>query len=231
MPCSSQQGKTIATLPADTSRNLLMCFLWVMKNADRSLIQRWTVDMPPSQLGKLLELLTICVSCFEYKVGLLLRQLVFVLFHICAVSAAICFCVKKEFKSEAYAWGSTVYLPGRWTVIAGVIAEYCVTVDFLCVVYFFWRRVNRALTKWAPRPCRNLTRPRCSWKKLCWEEWEPVAKWWNELVVGCLRKFWTQNTFKVNESTDLFLPKPSSNHQCHGHTSRQWLSRKRRKQK
>uniref|UniRef100_A0A674NJ54 Dedicator of cytokinesis 8 n=1 Tax=Takifugu rubripes TaxID=31033 RepID=A0A674NJ54_TAKRU len=77
VPCSSKQGKTIATLPADTSRNLLMCFLWVMKNADRSLIQRWTVDMPPSQLGKLLELLTICVSCFEYKVGLLLRQLVF----------------------------------------------------------------------------------------------------------------------------------------------------------
>lgn len=110
VPCSSQQGKTIATLPADTSRNLLVCFLWVMKNADRSLIQRWTVDMPPSQLGKLLELLTICVSCFEYKVGLLLHQLVFVLFHICAGSAAICFCVKMEFKSEAYAWGSTVYL-------------------------------------------------------------------------------------------------------------------------
>lgn len=137
VPCSSQQGKTIATLPADTSRNLLVCFLWVMKNADRSLIQRWTVDMPPSQLGKLLELLTICVSCFEYKVGLLLHQLVFVLFHICAGSAAICFRVKMEFKSEAYAWGSTVYLPCRWTVIAGVIAEYCVTVDFLCVVYFF----------------------------------------------------------------------------------------------
>lgn len=39
-----------------------------MKNADRSLIQRWTVEMPPSQLNKLLELLTICVSCFEYKV-------------------------------------------------------------------------------------------------------------------------------------------------------------------
>uniref|UniRef100_A0A3B4ZF89 Dedicator of cytokinesis 8 n=1 Tax=Stegastes partitus TaxID=144197 RepID=A0A3B4ZF89_9TELE len=61
------QGKSIATLAADTSRHLLVCFLWVMKNADRSLIQRWTVDMPPSQLNKLLELLTICVSCFEYR--------------------------------------------------------------------------------------------------------------------------------------------------------------------
>lgn len=94
VPCSFQQGKTVATLPADTSRNLLVCFLWVMKNADKSLIQRWAVDMPPSQLGKLLELLTICVSCFEYKVGLLLCQLVFVLFHIRAVSAAFLFLYK-----------------------------------------------------------------------------------------------------------------------------------------
>lgn len=64
---ASMQGKSVATLPADTSRNLLMCFLWVMKNAEQSLIQRWTVDMPPSQLNKLLELLTICISCFEYR--------------------------------------------------------------------------------------------------------------------------------------------------------------------
>ncbi|KAM8760403.1 dedicator of cytokinesis protein 8 isoform 1-T1 [Acanthopagrus schlegelii] len=64
---ASMQGKSVATLAADTSRHLLVCFLWVMKNADKSLIQRWTIDMPPSQLNKLLELLTICVSCFEYR--------------------------------------------------------------------------------------------------------------------------------------------------------------------
>uniref|UniRef100_A0A674A9P0 Dedicator of cytokinesis 8 n=1 Tax=Salmo trutta TaxID=8032 RepID=A0A674A9P0_SALTR len=58
----------VATLSAETSRNLLVCFLWVMKNAERSLIQRWTVDMPSAQLNRLLELLTICVSCFEYRV-------------------------------------------------------------------------------------------------------------------------------------------------------------------
>uniref|UniRef100_A0A8C7YTZ1 Dedicator of cytokinesis 8 n=1 Tax=Oryzias sinensis TaxID=183150 RepID=A0A8C7YTZ1_9TELE len=63
----SMQGKSIATLAADSSRHLLVCFLWVMKNADRSLVQRWAVEMPPSQLNKLLELLTICVSCFEYR--------------------------------------------------------------------------------------------------------------------------------------------------------------------
>uniref|UniRef100_A0A3P9HN04 Dedicator of cytokinesis 8 n=1 Tax=Oryzias latipes TaxID=8090 RepID=A0A3P9HN04_ORYLA len=47
------QGKSIATLAADSSRHLLVCFLWVMKNADRSLVQRWAVEMPPSQLNKL----------------------------------------------------------------------------------------------------------------------------------------------------------------------------------
>lgn len=64
---ASMQGKSIATLAADTSRHLLVCFLWVMKNADGNLIQRWTIDMPSSQLNKLLELLTICISCFEYR--------------------------------------------------------------------------------------------------------------------------------------------------------------------
>uniref|UniRef100_A0A4W5JUQ9 Dedicator of cytokinesis 8 n=1 Tax=Hucho hucho TaxID=62062 RepID=A0A4W5JUQ9_9TELE len=60
-------GKAVATLSAETSRNLLLCFLWVMKNAERRLIQRWTADMPSAHLNRLLELLTICVSCFEYR--------------------------------------------------------------------------------------------------------------------------------------------------------------------
>ncbi|XP_030623318.1 dedicator of cytokinesis protein 8 [Chanos chanos] len=64
---ASMSSKTSGLLTAETSRNLLVCFLWVMKNADQSLIQRWTVDMPSSQLNRLLELLTICVSCFEYR--------------------------------------------------------------------------------------------------------------------------------------------------------------------
>uniref|UniRef100_A0A8B9K2U0 Dedicator of cytokinesis 8 n=1 Tax=Astyanax mexicanus TaxID=7994 RepID=A0A8B9K2U0_ASTMX len=60
-------GKIGSTLTAETSRNLLVCFLWIMKNADQNLVQRWVVDTPSSQLSRLLELLTICVSCFEYR--------------------------------------------------------------------------------------------------------------------------------------------------------------------
>uniref|UniRef100_A0A8C1T9G2 Dedicator of cytokinesis 8 n=1 Tax=Cyprinus carpio TaxID=7962 RepID=A0A8C1T9G2_CYPCA len=64
---ASMTGKTSNMLTAETSRNLLMCFLWIIKNADQNLIQRWTVDIPSSQLSRLLELLTICISCFEYR--------------------------------------------------------------------------------------------------------------------------------------------------------------------
>ncbi|XP_056319423.1 dedicator of cytokinesis protein 8 isoform X1 [Danio aesculapii] len=64
---ASVSVKTTNMLTAETSRNLLMCFLWIIKNADQNLIQRWTVDMPSSQLSRLLELLAICTSCFEYR--------------------------------------------------------------------------------------------------------------------------------------------------------------------
>ncbi|XP_005999457.1 dedicator of cytokinesis protein 8 isoform X2 [Latimeria chalumnae] len=60
-------SKQYNALTAETSRNLLICFLWIMKNADHSLIQKWTVDLSTTQLNKILELLYIGVSCFEYK--------------------------------------------------------------------------------------------------------------------------------------------------------------------
>ncbi|XP_030322741.1 dedicator of cytokinesis protein 8 [Calypte anna] len=56
-----------ATLGPDTTRNLLICFLWIMKNADQNLIQKWIADLPSMMLNRILDLLFICVSCFEYK--------------------------------------------------------------------------------------------------------------------------------------------------------------------
>ncbi|XP_057213628.1 dedicator of cytokinesis protein 8 isoform X2 [Triplophysa rosa] len=64
---ASVTGKTTNMLTAETSRNLLMCFLWIIKNADQNLVQRWTIDVPTSQMSRLLELLAICISCFEYR--------------------------------------------------------------------------------------------------------------------------------------------------------------------
>lgn len=121
--CSSQQGKSVATLPADTSRHLLVCFLWVMKNADRALIQRWTVDMPPSQLNKLLELLTICLSCFEYKVRSVMHQLVFALFR-CNHLNSFCVCINTDGVCLCICISCLhLCLSCRWTIIAGYVLQ------------------------------------------------------------------------------------------------------------
>lgn len=66
---SLQPYKQYNMLNADTTRHLMVCFLWIMKNADQGLIRRWIADLPSMQLNRILDLLFICVSCFEYKVG------------------------------------------------------------------------------------------------------------------------------------------------------------------
>uniref|UniRef100_A0A452R815 Dedicator of cytokinesis 8 n=1 Tax=Ursus americanus TaxID=9643 RepID=A0A452R815_URSAM len=66
---SSLPYKQYNMLNADTTRNLMICFLWIMKNADQSLIKKWIADLPSMQLNRILDLLFICVSCFEYKVS------------------------------------------------------------------------------------------------------------------------------------------------------------------
>ncbi|XP_012734020.1 dedicator of cytokinesis protein 7 isoform X2 [Fundulus heteroclitus] len=60
-------GRQSSSLSAECSRTLLVCFLWVLKNADASLLERWVSDLSVLQINRLLELLHLCVSCFEYK--------------------------------------------------------------------------------------------------------------------------------------------------------------------
>uniref|UniRef100_T1J9Y0 Uncharacterized protein n=1 Tax=Strigamia maritima TaxID=126957 RepID=T1J9Y0_STRMM len=54
-------------LNAETTRHLLVCFLWVLKNVEVSLLKQWWSELPTYRLHQLLEVLFICVSCFEYK--------------------------------------------------------------------------------------------------------------------------------------------------------------------
>uniref|UniRef100_A0A670KBS1 Dedicator of cytokinesis 8 n=1 Tax=Podarcis muralis TaxID=64176 RepID=A0A670KBS1_PODMU len=61
--------KQYNTLSPETTRHLLICFLWIMKNADQNLIQKWVADLPSMQLNRILDVLYICVSGFEYKVN------------------------------------------------------------------------------------------------------------------------------------------------------------------
>uniref|UniRef100_A0A4W3I977 Dedicator of cytokinesis 7 n=1 Tax=Callorhinchus milii TaxID=7868 RepID=A0A4W3I977_CALMI len=50
------------------TRSLLICLLWVLRNADVGVLHRWVGELSVPQLNRVLELLDLCVSCFEYKV-------------------------------------------------------------------------------------------------------------------------------------------------------------------
>ncbi|XP_034801928.3 dedicator of cytokinesis protein 6 isoform X4 [Pan paniscus] len=63
-PTASRAG---CALSAESSRTLLACVLWVLKNAEPALLQRWATDLTLPQLGRLLDLLYLCLAAFEYK--------------------------------------------------------------------------------------------------------------------------------------------------------------------
>ncbi|XP_040202409.1 dedicator of cytokinesis protein 6 isoform X5 [Rana temporaria] len=60
-------ARTSGVLSAESSRNLLVCALWVLKNAEQDCLQRWFSSLSVQQLTRLLEFLSVCVSCFQYK--------------------------------------------------------------------------------------------------------------------------------------------------------------------
>ncbi|XP_077326427.1 dedicator of cytokinesis protein 6 isoform X7 [Lithobates pipiens] len=66
-PLPSAPMRTSGVLSAESSRNLLVCALWVLKNAEQDCLQRWFSSLSVLQLTRLLELLSVCVSCFQYK--------------------------------------------------------------------------------------------------------------------------------------------------------------------
>ncbi|XP_029474486.1 dedicator of cytokinesis protein 7 isoform X5 [Rhinatrema bivittatum] len=63
-PAATRQHTTFS---AESSRSLLICLLWVLRNADETVLQKWFTDLSVLQLNRLLDLLYLCVSCFEYK--------------------------------------------------------------------------------------------------------------------------------------------------------------------
>uniref|UniRef100_F7D0P5 Dedicator of cytokinesis 7 n=1 Tax=Ornithorhynchus anatinus TaxID=9258 RepID=F7D0P5_ORNAN len=64
---TASSGRQHSTFSAESSRSLLICLLWVLRNADETVLQKWFTDLSVLQLNRLLDLLYLCVSCFEYK--------------------------------------------------------------------------------------------------------------------------------------------------------------------
>ena len=46
-----------------------MCFLWVLKNSELSFLKQWWNEMSMNRLARILEVLYLAVSNFEYKVS------------------------------------------------------------------------------------------------------------------------------------------------------------------
>uniref|UniRef100_A0A8C8G7J9 Dedicator of cytokinesis 7 n=1 Tax=Oncorhynchus tshawytscha TaxID=74940 RepID=A0A8C8G7J9_ONCTS len=80
------------TFSAESSRSLLICLLWVLKNADECVLQKWFSDLSVSQLNRLLDMLYLCVSCFEYKVTLYFVHV------ICSTGVILTFKKSKDMK-------------------------------------------------------------------------------------------------------------------------------------
>uniref|UniRef100_A0A674K957 Dedicator of cytokinesis 6 n=1 Tax=Terrapene triunguis TaxID=2587831 RepID=A0A674K957_9SAUR len=66
-PLPAAAPRPAGTLSAEASRTLLACLLWVLKNGDAGVLHSWCAELPPLHLGRLLDLLYLCVACFEYK--------------------------------------------------------------------------------------------------------------------------------------------------------------------
>lgn len=53
-------------LNAETTRHLLGCFLWLLKNLDQNLLRNWCLESSVTTLKQLLDAFNISLHCFEY---------------------------------------------------------------------------------------------------------------------------------------------------------------------
>ncbi|RXG71099.1 Dedicator of cytokinesis protein 7 [Armadillidium vulgare] len=59
-------GPPKCPLSSETTRNLLICLLWVLKNLDDATVRATLAELTPLRMHKLLDVLYIAASCFEY---------------------------------------------------------------------------------------------------------------------------------------------------------------------
>ncbi|XP_008560858.1 dedicator of cytokinesis protein 7 [Microplitis demolitor] len=55
------------SLSSEATRHLLMCFLWVLKGLERSVLIQWCSELNSRRVLCLLQVLNICIAAFEYK--------------------------------------------------------------------------------------------------------------------------------------------------------------------
>ena len=68
-PQSDEEAYSGGRMGPNATRNLLICFLWVLKNLDVDLLYQWWTQLKISDINNLLGVLDLCVKTFEYKVS------------------------------------------------------------------------------------------------------------------------------------------------------------------
>lgn len=59
--------KNKVPLSSLNTRHLLACYLWVIKNIEKTVLNKWVSGLSPHRLYQMLQVLNICIPCFEYK--------------------------------------------------------------------------------------------------------------------------------------------------------------------
>ncbi|XP_028405418.1 dedicator of cytokinesis protein 7-like [Dendronephthya gigantea] len=63
----SAQKSQAPSLTPDSTRRLLLCFLWVIKNEDSNVLKEWWARQPSSTICRLLDVLDLCTTIFKYN--------------------------------------------------------------------------------------------------------------------------------------------------------------------
>lgn len=61
-------------LNAEVTRHLLICVLWILKNLHPNALNQWLNELSTTRLIQFLQVLDVCITCFEYKVSGTLRK-------------------------------------------------------------------------------------------------------------------------------------------------------------
>lgn len=64
---TSEPTKNKSSLSSESTRHLLSCYAWVLKNLDRNVLYHWTLAQSPHRVHQMLQVLNICIPSFEYK--------------------------------------------------------------------------------------------------------------------------------------------------------------------
>uniref|UniRef100_A0A7E4ZYH3 C2 DOCK-type domain-containing protein n=1 Tax=Panagrellus redivivus TaxID=6233 RepID=A0A7E4ZYH3_PANRE len=66
---SSSPRRNLSLLTKELTQQLLAAFLWTIRNIDNDTLKHWMRELSPHRVNQFVDLLQLCVSCFEHEPG------------------------------------------------------------------------------------------------------------------------------------------------------------------